>query len=53
MLIEIIVVAGLDACRQREGHSYSKKCFLHVNFLLRFTHGDGMCAEKLSRKRGR
>ena len=47
MVIVVMIIAGLNASSQGNGYCYCEKCFLHVDFLLRFAHGDGMCAQKV------
>jgi hypothetical protein len=50
--VVIVIVAGLDASSQGKAYGECENCFLHVDFLLRFAHRDGMCAQKVSRNRG-
>jgi len=51
-IVIITIIADLNGSTQSNGNKYRKKGFPHINFLLRFTHGDDMCAAKISRNCG-
>ncbi len=46
MFVTILIVPGLNASSQGNGHNYCKKCFFHVDFLLKFAHRDVMRERK-------